>query len=364
LRILLYFLFLLALPLEGSNQFEIESLTLEEKIGQLIVIQGHATGCPKTLNRLLAQIARYHVGGVLWMRGDPGVQRDWIAQCQAHAALPLLMMQDLEWGMRMRFDYGEFFPKAPQLGRHSTEQIAAIAEGIGRQCREVGIQLNLAPVADVDMSHGTSFLAHRCFGSDPEQVAHCALAYLAGLARAGVLGCAKHFPGHGGAFADSHHGSTELCGALEPHLLPFRALIAAGVPVVLVGHIVVPSLDPRCPATLSYRVVEELLRRELGFGGVIITDALDMAAVTRGRSAAQIGLQALETGCDLLLAPTELGDVFEAIEIRALEDEGFRRTIDEKVQRVLTLKENSSLIRGGKSKMIGDSKGYGDARIR
>lgn len=314
-------------------------VTNEQKIGQLFVVRAYATGNESDLNNLISTIEQYQIGGILWMQGDPQIQRDWIERCQQASNVFLLMMQDLEWGMRMRFESGKEYPRAPELGLLSSDEIREIAYAIGLQCREVGIHLNLAPVVDVDVSEGNAYISSRCFSSDPNVCASAGVAYFEGIRLAGVLSCAKHFPGHGATQSDSHRESAAISGPLEPHLMPFRALIAAGIPVIMVGHLSMPGLNDHEPATLSAPVVTELLRSQLGFSGVILTDSLRMKAVSQSRSSEEVALLALRAGCDLLLDLSDLPRSWEAVSLAAREDPEFAASLDSKVQRLLTLKE-------------------------
>jgi beta-N-acetylhexosaminidase len=174
-----------------------------------------------------------------------------------------------------------------------------IAAGIGAELRATGVNLNLAPDADVHTNPDNPVIGIRSFGADPELVAEHVTAYLAGMRAAGVAGCAKHFPGHGDTNVDSHLALPTVTGDIEPHLVPFRAAIAAGVPAILTAHIVYPALDG-APATLSRPVLTGLLRERLGFDGVVITDSMTMKAIADGVGMAEGAVQALAAGADLI----------------------------------------------------------------
>jgi beta-N-acetylhexosaminidase len=176
---------------------------------------------------------------------------------------------------------------------------ARIAAGIGAELRAAGVNLNLAPDADVHTNRDNPVIGIRSFGADPSLVAEHTTAYLNGLRAAGVAGCAKHFPGHGDTAIDSHLALPTVTGDIEPHLVPFRAAIAAGVPAILTAHIVYPALDG-APATLSRPVLTGLLRERLGFDGVVITDSMTMKAIADGVGMAEGAVQALAAGADLI----------------------------------------------------------------
>ncbi len=174
-----------------------------------------------------------------------------------------------------------------------------VAAGIGADLAALGVNLNLAPVADVNTNPDNPIIGTRSFGADPQRVAAHVVAYLAGLESAGVTGCVKHFPGHGDTALDSHLALPTVTGDLEPHLVPFRAAIAAGVRAVLTAHVRFPALDD-APATLSGAVLTGLLRDELGFTGAVITDSMTMSAIADGIGVAAGAEQALRAGADLV----------------------------------------------------------------
>jgi beta-N-acetylhexosaminidase len=255
------------------------------------------------------------LGGVVLFGGNvesPDQLRRLTATITATGDRPLTAV-DEEGGdvSRLHHQAGSDSPGNLALGRVDDVVLTeAVAADIGRQLRDAGITVDLAPSVDVNTNAANPVIGTRSFGSDPELVARHAIAYVRGLHSVGMIACAKHFPGHGDTSVDSHFGLPRVDGDLEPHLVPFRAAMAAGVDCVLTAHIVFGALDDH-PATLSRRIVTDLLRAELGFDGLVISDSMTMRAVadTYGLDAA--GVRAIRAGVDMLCVnsdiPTQLG---------------------------------------------------------
>ena len=201
---------------------------------------------------------------------------------------------------RLEAACGSSFPGNLALGRVDDASLtAAVAAAIAGELAAAGINLNLAPVADVNTNPENPVIGVRSFGADPEPVARHVAAFVEGTQRQGVAACAKHFPGHGDTSVDSHVALPVADGDLEAALLPFRAAIAAGVKAVMTAHVVVPELDEQ-PATLSRRVLNGVLRDELGFDGLVVTDALEMRAICAGIGVPEAAVRALAAGADAL----------------------------------------------------------------
>jgi beta-N-acetylhexosaminidase len=226
----------------------------------------------------------------------------------------LLVAVDEEGGdvTRLEAARGSSYPGNLALGAADdvdlTERVAA---AIGGDLARAGIGLDLAPVADASTNPRNPIVGVRSFGSDPELVARHVAAFVRGLQSRGVAGCAKHFPGHGDTSADSHLELPRVDGDLEAALVPFRAAVDAGVRAVMIGHLLVPALDG-VPATISPRIVSGLLRGELGFDGLVVTDALEMRAISAGVGVEEAAVRALAAGVDALCLGHDLGD--EAVE--------------------------------------------------
>ena len=232
----------------------------------------------------------------------------------------ILVSIDEEGGdvTRLEADSGSSYPGNFALGLVDdpalTEEVAAAIAG---ELAGVGVNMNLAPVADTNTNPLNPVIGIRSFGADPELVARHVEAFVAGTQRQGVAACAKHFPGHGDTSVDSHHELPVVEGDLETALLPFRAAIAAGVRAVMTGHLVVPVLD-ELPATLSRRILTGLLRDELGFEGLVVTDALEMRAISAGPGVEEGAVLALAAGADSICLGHDLHeDAVEAV-LRAI----------------------------------------------
>jgi beta-N-acetylhexosaminidase len=232
----------------------------------------------------------------------------------------ILVAIDEEGGdvTRLEAAEGSSFPGNLALGVVDdpllTEEVAA---AIAAELVRVGVNLNLAPVADVNTNPDNPVIGVRSFGADPELVARHVAAFVEGTQRQGVAACAKHFPGHGDTAVDSHLNLPTVEGDLELALLPFRAAIAAGVQAVMTAHLLVPALDD-APATLSRRILTGLLREELGFGGLVLTDALEMRAISSGVGVEEGAVRALEAGADALCIGHDLHEETVAAVVRAL----------------------------------------------
>lgn len=259
-------------------------------------------------------------------------------------AIPVAVDQEGGRIARLRGAHFTMFPPARTMARHAPGRIERGGRAMAEEMAACGINLDFAPVLDVQASTD-GVIGDRAFGADPESAARCGLAWLRGLESAGVAGCVKHFPGHGDASCDSHvdlplsHGGLE--GIRCRHLTPFRAACNAGVRAVMVAHLLVPELDPERPASLCPGAVDGLLRAELGFDGVAVTDDLEMGAVTLGHSVAEAAVLAVEAGCDALLVCKSRERQDEAEEALALEAEAsqeFRSMIERSAGRIEALR--------------------------
>ncbi|WP_228974831.1 glycoside hydrolase family 3 protein [Streptomyces sp. DH12] len=353
----------------------IDRMTLEEKVGQLFVMRvyGHSATDPDQADvdanlreigvRSAAElIARYHVGGIIyftWARNtrDPhqiadlsnGIQRAGLTQ---RTPLPLLVSTDQEHGIVARVgEPATLVPGAMALGAAGSRGLAHRAAQIaGTELAALGIRQNYAPVADVNVNPANPVIGVRSFGADPRAVARLVAAQARGYEGAGVAATAKHFPGHGDTTADSHthlpyiHHTREQWDALDAP--PFRAAVAAGIDAIMTAHIVVPSLDPsEDPATLSRPILTGILREELGYDGVVVTDSLGMEGVRTKYGDDRVPVLALKAGCDQLLNPPRLDLAWKAVLAAVRGGELDEARIDESVLRILRLKARLGLFR-------------------
>ncbi len=286
------------------------SLSQEQRIAQLLIIRAYS-GRDSVYNDSLVQIVRrYNIGGVCFFKGSPTGQAILTNRLQRSAETPLLITIDGEWGLGMRLDSAFSFPRQMALGAMTSDSlIYEMGRMVAKNCLRMGIQVNFAPVADVNNNPRNPVISFRSFGENPELVAAKSTLYMQGLQDGGVMAVAKHFPGHGDTDLDSHltlpviNHSRQRLDSVE--LVPFRRLIREGVRGIMVGHLYVPCFDTtrNMPATLSGNVVTGLLRDQLGFKGAIFTDALDMQGVVKYFKPGEIEVKALLAGNDILLLP-------------------------------------------------------------
>lgn len=333
----------------------LQSMSIEEKIGQLFMIPGYV--CPvfaqietdhldmiKEIDRLISD---YHIGGINFVgRSDPLKQAALTNHYQELSKYPLLIAQDLEWGLSMRHPTAMQFPKNITLGAiNDNTLIYEMGKEIGRQARLIGVNMNLSPVLDVNTQTENVVINVRSFGSDPQSVAEKGVAMIKGLQESQVIASAKHFPGLGSIKKDPHlelpsstHSAEELIAC---DLYPFMEAIKADVMSIQTEHILLPCLeeDPRTPASQSKTIIQHLLIDKLGFKGLVISGALRMKALTNHFTEETIVLEAFFAGHDLLLMPQNLPRAYEAIRnafktgLITLED------IEKRVLKILKLKE-------------------------
>jgi beta-glucosidase-like glycosyl hydrolase len=336
------------------------SMSLEEKIGQLFMI---ASFTDAALNPDFAQkiinpdpayaeklIREYHVGGVLFVgKGTRASQYSMVERFQACTKTPLLMALTAEWGSAMRLTDGFCCEKNEQLAKRTDQEIYDIAVCIGKELKELGLHINFAPVADINTNEDNLIIGVRSFGNSPELVSKKASAYAAGLRDAGILACAKHFPGHGDTATDPHFALPQLPHSKERlqsvEFQPFIHLIQSGVPMVMVGHLGVQEYDQTgASASLSRTLVHDLLRTELGFKGLIITDVLGMGALATYGTPGELACAALHAGNDMLLCSLDVPQAIARIKEVLLDGCLSMHELDEHVLRILRVKQQMQLI--------------------
>lgn len=256
------------------------------------------------------------IGGFCIFAGDLDKTRQAIDMLQNRSELPLMFSCDMEFGLTMRISGGTSFPHAMALGKGSPDTTSEVAAAIAKEARELGIHWNLAPVCDINSNPKNPIINIRAFGENAETVSLHSSAYITGTQSQKVLACAKHFPGHGDTETDSHLAMPILTHSAnrieELELEPFRKAIAEGVRSIMVAHLAVPAFDnAETPATLSEKIITGLLREKLGYTGIIVTDALDMKAITSRYQSGEATVKAIEAGADIALLPE---NSFEAID--------------------------------------------------
>lgn len=293
-----------------------QRLSVPERIGQLFVVGVENNLNERNKERLRALIEQCHVGGLLFSKGTAPDQAALTNMAQSLARVPLLITMDGEWGLAMRLKDTPSYPRNMTLGAVADDSlIYAYGREMGRACRRMGIQVNFAPVLDVNSNPQNPVIGNRSFGENPDNVSRKARLYAQGLEDEGVMAVGKHFPGHGDTHEDSHHTLPSVLrdrAHLDTcELLPFTRYIQAGFSGLMVGHLLVPALDSTGsqPSSLSPRIVTSLLQEEMGFDGLIFTDALEM----KGARSASIALDALLAGNDILLKPLKPEAEFEQL---------------------------------------------------
>jgi beta-N-acetylhexosaminidase len=342
----------------------LRGLSVEEKIGQIFMIWCRASFLnvenPEYLEWLEA-MQKYHVGsfamtvhvdGPFLLRSEPFEAAELLNRLQKESKLPLLIAADFERGVSTRLMGATNFPHAMAFGADGRlEDAETFGRITAQESRAVGVHWNFFPDADVNSNPANPIINTRSFGEDPKQVGDLAVAYMKGAREGGMLTTVKHFPGHGDTATDSHLGVASVNGdrahldAIE--LPPFRQAVAAGVDAVMVAHVTVPALDsdPNHVASISPAVVSDLLEKQLGFKGLIVTDALDMAGLTHlfANNIGRAAVEAFKAGNDVLIIPPDLGASYDAMLKAVRSGEISRERLDHSVLKILKIKGSLGL---------------------
>lgn len=345
-------------------------MDLERRIGRLFSVPARALTAD-----VIRHVREQHVGGVIWFQSASDVVGPANEQLQALASEPLLISADLESGLGMRLTDATWWPPAMALAATGDVSLAReVAKVTARDALAVGINHVLAPVCDVNVDPENPVINTRSFGEDPSEVARFVAASVQGIESEGCLATAKHFPGHGDTHVDSHRALPMLAASRERleqvELVPFRAAIAAGVSSVMIGHLAVPALDPAqvpvrdsfenvwgtehaevtrggtMPATLSLPVME-LLRRDLGFEGLIVSDAFDMGGLAAHFDPGEAAVRALEAGEDQILYSANTDAAIAAVIAAVRSGRLSRSRIDESWERISAAAERTAAHRPG-----------------
>ena len=342
----------------------LHKMSLEEKVGQLFMIWTRAeflNADSSTYQQLRDNMAKYHVGSFAMTvpydppflyKSGPYEAAELLNRLQTDSKLPLLIAADFELGVSNRLRGTTGFPNAMTIGASGQTKNA---EDFGRitaeEARAIGVHWNFFPVADVNSNPDNPIINTRSFGGDPQQVSDFVAAYIRGAHSAGMLVTAKHFPGHGDTATDSHLGTAQVTGnrarldAVE--LPPFRKAIESGVDAIMIAHVTVPALDPNpnAVASVSPAIVTGLLKQQLHFQGLVITDALDMGALTRLYAAnlGQEAVDAFKAGNDVLLIPPDLDVAYRGVLEAVRRGEISEARLDESVLKILKTKASLGL---------------------
>ncbi|MFN2492266.1 MAG: glycoside hydrolase family 3 protein [Pyrinomonadaceae bacterium] len=365
--------------LKWANK-ELRRMSLDEKIGQLIYVGVNATFLNRdseAFNALRHQVEDNHIGGIILFRGPVYESVVLVNRMQQLARYPLLISADLEAGAGMRFDDTVNLPWNMAVGATNNTDYARRQGALtAREARALGVQQIYAPVADVNNNAANPVINVRSYGEDPAAVGQFVAAFVEGVQSEGVIATAKHFPGHGDTATDSHRGLPEInvnrdrLNAVE--LVPFTAAVKSGVGSVMTGHIALPQVDPTevrplprdvklkpidtdeagevvvekgtMPTTLS-PVINQILRRDLGFDGLIVTDAMSMSGLTLYFTQEEASVRALEAGADLLLKPADPDATFRGVREAVLKGRLQEGRIEESARRVLAAKYDLGLVK-------------------
>ncbi len=323
-------------------------MSLSEKVGQMIVanLEGQYRGDDNQDYQLLTRLATEgKIGGIMFLKGDILGASMLVNHFQLVSNLPLLISADMERGLAMRLEGATEFPPSMAVAATGDPELArAMAKTIAREARAVGISQDYAPTVDLNINPANPVINTRSFGDRIQVADTMSTAIIEGLQSSNVAATAKHFPGHGDVTVDSHLALPILAGdrqRLENYeLKPFRAAVSQGVMSVMVGHLAVPKLTGNLePASLSKSIVTDLLRRDIGFSGLIITDALNMKALRDIGTPSEIAVRAVQAGNDLLLFPPDPELAHDAVVDAVRNGTIPERRIDESVRRILQLKQ-------------------------
>lgn len=327
-------------------------MSLREKIGQLFMVDVFSEKDTAHTNAVKKLIANYQVGGLIFSKGGPVRQATLTNECQKLSKTPLLIAMDAEWGLAMRLDSTFAYPWNMTLGAvEDPSLIEKVGFRIGAHLKRIGVHLNFAPDVDINTNPKNPIIGNRAFGEDRENVTQKALAFTRGMQKAGVLACAKHFPGHGDTETDSHKALPTIAFSKERidsvELYPYRELIKEKIASVMVGHLNVPSLENResYPSSLSEPIITHLLKEQMGYGGLIITDALNMKGVSGYTTPGEVDLAAFLAGNDMLLMSEDVPKAIEKLEEAYRANTVTEERLAYSVKKILETKYNAGLYK-------------------
>ncbi|MBP9054853.1 MAG: serine hydrolase [Saprospiraceae bacterium] len=325
---------------------KLTEMTLDQKIGQLFMIRAYSKGNEAEEKIINDYIKKYHIGGLCLFQGKVDEQASLINKYQRLSTIPMFMGIDAEWGLGMRFPKETVsFPRQLMLGAiQDNKLIYEMGKEVAKHCKRVGININFAPSIDININPSNPVIYDRSFGQSPQNVTAKGYMYMKALEDTGVMACVKHFPGHGDTDTDSHLDLPVLNHSLERmenvEFFPFRRLASQGAGAVMIGHLQVPAIDSRAnrPATLSHRAVTHLLRDDMGYNGLIFTDAMDMKGVTKYFPNGIAEAEAFLAGNDVILLPENLPKAFTTIKDYVTEGKISINRLDESIERILRAK--------------------------
>ena len=320
------------------------SMSLDQKIGQLFTPMVFSKKDDKHFDDIKSLIEKYHIGGIIFSLGAPVKQTQWLNEFQSMSKVPLLISMDAEWGVAMRLDSVIAFPWSMTLGAIKENSIIRkIGKRMGEQEKILGVNMSYAPVLDINTNAQNPIIGNRSFGEDPLRVAEKGVALMLGHHDAGILTSGKHFPGHGDTAKDSHKTlptvSFDRSRLEKIEIYPFKKAIEQGLSSVMTAHLNVPALtDTGDPASLSHSVVTQLLKQNIGFNGLAITDALNMKGAEPNDPNSNMDLLALMAGNDILLISKDIPLGIEKIKIAYQKFNKVKIRVEESVKKILKAK--------------------------
>ncbi len=321
-------------------------MSLDEKIGQLFMVQAYSEKEAEHTASVLSDIQKYKVGGVIFMEGSPEAQARMTNRFQKESKIPVLVALDAEWGLGFRLKSALKYPVQMALGAISDDSlIYRMGKEIGQQCRRLGVHVNFAPVADINSNPDNPVIGYRSFGGDKIKVAQKAWMYASGLQDAGVLACAKHFPGHGDTDSDSHLTlpvvSQNIDFLDEVAMFPFRYLSDKGIASVMTAHLQLPALEPdrKIPSSLSEKIIRQKLIGEIGFRGLVITDGMNMHGVSKQFPTGEAAVMAIKAGNDILEIVPNLAQAVAAVKKAIADGTLSEEMIGQKCRKILAAKK-------------------------
>lgn len=330
---------------------KLNSMSLRDKIGQLIIIASDSKNNTPYINTISKSIDSLNIGGVCFFKGEGNTMIELNNIYTKVAKIPLLFSIDGEWGLGMRMTDGYSFPSQITIGATDNDSLVyEMGKNIALQAKSMGIHINFAPTIDINLNPKNPVIGFRSFGEDKERVAKLGWAYLKGMQDNGILGSLKHFPGHGDTETDSHYDlpiinhTKGYIDSIDSY--PFRYSIEKGASMIMIGHLNIPSLIPekKLPSSLSKEIITEYLKKEIGFKGLVITDALNMKGVTNNYVDGEAEVRALIAGVDILLMPKNEFKAVKAI-LNAVEEKRIsKKEIEDKCRKVLELKYDLGLF--------------------
>lgn len=323
----------------------LNEMSLDEKIGQLFMIPVYTERSGYHKKEIKDVIEKYHLGGVIFMKGHPHKQYLWTREFQKASKFPLLVAMDAEWGPNMRLDSTIKLPKQMTLGAvQDLDLVRRSAVASAQQLRSLGVNVSFSPVVDINSNPENPVIHMRSFGEDKKEVADRAIQYMHGLQENGILSVAKHFPGHGDTHIDSHLDLPEVQHSkrriAKVELYPFSRVFEMGIGATMTAHLKIPALQKEedLPGSLSERITTRLLRKDLDFEGLVFSDALNMQAVTKYVDEDEIDIKAFKAGNDILLFPRSVEKATQRIKQDVESGEIKVHEIDDKVLRIIKAK--------------------------